>query len=367
MKLTKSTFLFGCLVGGLSSAIVPFLLDSTQADTKFLPFQGHLTDASGDPIPDGAKVVEFKMYDAPVGGNAKWAGEVHKLSVNGGLVNTMLGSKASLGQVDFSTATYLQITVDANDDNQITAADPPLLPRQSIIPSVYASEAGNARQLNSHPAAEYEQIFVNADPSTGILDGSKLRPLSVAGGALLDNTVTENQISKPLNQRLTSLESTRQPIGVVLAWPAAEGLIPDGWKVCKGQEISQLNTSDSAKSRLEELFNGQNLPDFQGHFLRGASDANPLMARQEDTVGRHGHQLNIYPPDPDHNPPQSTSFWDPARPNYVQGGRAIAGGGRAKTVNDKLLNREEKPADDNETRPVNFPIHWIVFIGLSEA
>src|SRR5688572_2598665 len=98
MKLTRTTFFLGCLVGGLGAGALPLLIQFFQAtahgDTKLLPFQGRLTDASGNGLADGAKVVEFKMYDAPTGGSVKWAGEVHKLSVNGGLVNTMLGSKA---------------------------------------------------------------------------------------------------------------------------------------------------------------------------------------------------------------------------------------------------------------------------------
>ncbi len=119
------------------------------APPRLLPFQGRLTDAGGTPVPDGAKVVQFKIYDAPTGGNAVWNGEVQKLTVNGGLVSTLLGSKADLSGVDFNQALYLEITVDANADAQITVADPPLLPRQSILPVVFAVEAGVARSANS--------------------------------------------------------------------------------------------------------------------------------------------------------------------------------------------------------------------------
>src|SRR5688572_9156137 len=127
---TKSTlpYIIAGAAGAIVASLVPLLVSPSRAESKLLPFQGRLTDASGAAIADGAKVVEFKMYDAPTGGTVKWAGEVHKLSVNGGLVNSMLGSKAGLGSVDFSTPCFLQITVDANGDNQITAADPPLLP-----------------------------------------------------------------------------------------------------------------------------------------------------------------------------------------------------------------------------------------------
>ena len=66
------------------------------APPRLLPFQGRLTDASGVPVADGAKVVQFKISDAPTGGTAVWNGEVQKVTVNGGLVSTLLGRKADL-------------------------------------------------------------------------------------------------------------------------------------------------------------------------------------------------------------------------------------------------------------------------------
>jgi len=125
---------------------------------------------------------------------------VHKLSINGGLVNTMPGSKADLKDVDFSTPTYLQITVDAQAIGQtgngvIGTADPPLLPRQSVISAVYASEAGNSRQLGAYPAAAYRAVFANADPSSGQLDGGKIKPLTLSGAAMTGDSITAAQIA----------------------------------------------------------------------------------------------------------------------------------------------------------------------------
>src|SRR4029434_7032396 len=139
MTLMKNkTISFGLLLAGLSA--LPLLEGPACASTHLLPFQGRLTDANGQAIPDGARVVQFKIYDAPVGGRAVWNGEVQKLSVNGGLVSTLLGSKADLSAVDFNRQIYLELTVDANGDGSITPADPPLLPRQSILPAVFAVE-----------------------------------------------------------------------------------------------------------------------------------------------------------------------------------------------------------------------------------
>ena len=197
MSSTLSCILAGA-AGAVVATVAPLLLSTSSAQTQLLPFQGRLTDANGNAVGDGARVVEFKMYDAPTGGNVKWAGEVHKLSVNGGLVNTMLGSKASLGGVDFGTATFLQITVDANGDGAITAADPPLLPRQNVVPAVFAMEAGNSRKLNG---ADWTALMVDGsgaatgDPGSGFVRGAKIQAGGVTTTQLAPNAVTAAQIA----------------------------------------------------------------------------------------------------------------------------------------------------------------------------
>src|SRR5829696_7984871 len=91
----------------LTGLLAPTL--RTHGAARLLPFQGRLSDANGAAIPDGARVVQFKIYDAPVGGRAVWNGEVQKLTVNGGLVSTMLGTKASLSALDFNRDLYLEL------------------------------------------------------------------------------------------------------------------------------------------------------------------------------------------------------------------------------------------------------------------
>ena len=52
------------------AALLTFVGAAQAAPPRLLPFQGRLTDASGTPVADGAKVVQFIIYDAPTGGNA---------------------------------------------------------------------------------------------------------------------------------------------------------------------------------------------------------------------------------------------------------------------------------------------------------
>ena len=268
MKITKTTFFLGCLVGGIGASVVPLLTTAVKADSKLLPFQGRLTDASGSAISDGAKVVEFKMYDAPTGGNVKWAGEVHKLSVNGGLVNTMLGSKASLGSVDFSTASFLQITVDANGDGQITASDPPLLPRQSVTPAVFASESGNSRLL---AGSNWFTFVVTAsgalsnDPSTGFISGAKIQPSSITVNQVQDSAITSAKIldgTVDFADLSATLQNGSSPVGAVIMWWGTKASIPSGWELCDG----------AAPTTLGATLPGSK-PDLQDRFPKGATAA----------------------------------------------------------------------------------------------
>jgi len=153
------------------------------AAPQLLPFQGHLTSAAGEVVPDGSKVVQFRIYDTPVSGSAIWAGEVHKLSVNQGLVNTVLGTKTAFSEtyaggskVTFSEPLYVEVTVDADDDGTITAADPPLLPRQILLPANFARVAHSVR------SASGQEIISSSGSITGeAIKADSINPESLRG------------------------------------------------------------------------------------------------------------------------------------------------------------------------------------------
>ena len=178
------------------------LATAAPAAPPLLPFQGHLTDASGAAIDNGTKVVQFKIYDAPVSGNAVWAGEVHKLSVNKGLVNTILGTKTAFPptysdntKVMFSEPLYIEITVDAQAEGVtgygvITAADPPLLPRQVLLPANFAHVA------QAVMATDGSKII----SSEGEIDGSFLKSESInlnslAAAVTADGGLSADQVA----------------------------------------------------------------------------------------------------------------------------------------------------------------------------
>ncbi len=212
-KLSKFRTAAAILLGSLAFACLG------QQSPKLIPFQGRLTDQNGVAVSDGVRLVQFKIYDSPVGGQAVWNGEVQKLTVNGGLVSTVLGSKASLGSVDFNKSLYLELTIDANNDNQITAADPPMLPRQAILPAVFSKESANSRLLSGN---DWGALFGTNDPVNGKLDGSRIASNSITGSQIAVGAIGAHQIAQG------GIQSSNLADSSVTSWKVASNSIsPD--------------------------------------------------------------------------------------------------------------------------------------------
>src|SRR5712671_789505 len=81
----KSVWLCGFLTTLVNTAAT--VAFSQAATPKLIPFQGRLTDQSGVAVSNGVRLVQFKIYDVPSGGSPIWAGEIHRTTINGGLVN----------------------------------------------------------------------------------------------------------------------------------------------------------------------------------------------------------------------------------------------------------------------------------------
>ncbi len=287
-----------------------------KSETKLLPFQGRLTDSSGEIISDGPLVVQFKMYDEQIAGRAVWEGEEQRLSVYNGLVSTVLGMKSSLAKVDFSKPVYLEITVDANGDDKIGLEDPPLLPRQVIIPAVYAVKAGNADKLNGY---DWSDVFSKGDVQNGRISGDKLEDGSITSAKLANGTIDSAQLADKvadtkkiadkavihskimdgaikrenleasLVEIIDSLklsEDMKIPPGMIVPFSGKKEKVPDGWLLCDGSVVSSQEYPDLFKAigtswgggytrdlqSSETKGNGDfNLPDLRGMFLRGVN------------------------------------------------------------------------------------------------
>ena len=301
-KLIVRTALCAVLVSALGYSFV------AKSETKLIPFQGKLTDASGQVISDGAIVVQFKMYDAPVGGQAKWNGEVQMLSVNGGLVNTTLGTKASLKNVDFSSPTYLEITIDANGDNQIGPEDPPLLPRQSIIPAVYAVQAGeakNAKQLNGY---DWSAVFTDGDPTTGKINGNKLADQSVDTKQIANNAVTSTQI------KAGAVKAVQIADGAITSAKIAKNSVTTDKIATNSITADKLNLSDSELKTLVgaiKTYMSKPVEEFDWSVQLGAGTCLEMIWCNPGTfmMGSPANELGRYDGETQHEVTLTKGYW----------------------------------------------------------
>ena len=132
---------------------------------RLIPFQGHLTSPKAgnpqqyEPVANGQYSILFTLYTAPVGGESKvWGPERHeKVVVVNGLVNVMIGSVMALPKEPefFARPLYVGITIDA--DGNPNTPDLELVPRQVLLPVMYAQVAGSAITAQTAQTAESAQ------------------------------------------------------------------------------------------------------------------------------------------------------------------------------------------------------------------
>jgi hypothetical protein len=155
-----------------------------QSVPPLMNYQGHLTNAAGQPLPTGQYTLTFNVYNVPTGGTAVWGPQAIVADVIDGYFNVVL-STDSTGNDSISTAfaaqpRYVSIRVNA-------AAE--ILPRQQVLSSPYAIQANRAAAADVvAPAAGPGNIF----PSVGNVGIGTTNPehqLSVSGASRLNGNL----------------------------------------------------------------------------------------------------------------------------------------------------------------------------------
>jgi hypothetical protein len=116
--------------------------------------------------------------------------------------------------VDFNLDLYLELTIDANADGQIGLADPPLLPRQSILPAVFARESANSQLLDGY---DWSTLFGTNNPADGTLLDSKIADSSLTSAKIRDDAVTSAKIANGAVTR-SKLDATGASAGQSLTY-----------------------------------------------------------------------------------------------------------------------------------------------------
>ncbi len=119
-----------------------------------------------------------------------------------------------------------------------------------------------------YPVLAYYESFLKIEEGTNVISDEKLKqvPYAVSAG----NGV---------------------PTGSIM--PFIGDTAPNGWVLCHGQDISNVDGSE----RLRNLLGRATVPDLRGMFLRGAGENQEfgkqgpgLLETQEDMLGSHSHE-----------------------------------------------------------------------------
>ncbi len=142
------------------------ILTSEAQVPQSMSYQGQLTDAGGNPVPDGPYDLFFTLYDAASGGNTLWTESHSSTSVTNGVFSVALGQSGNLLNLPFDAQYWLGVKVDT---------EPEMTPRIALRASAYALNAEKVQGTNILPASGSVGIGVTAPgEALDIRDGNVL-------------------------------------------------------------------------------------------------------------------------------------------------------------------------------------------------
>ena len=243
-------------------AIAAIAAQTALAALPSFTYQGVVQNLDGTPL-TGNQVVEFRLYDVAVGGNALWGRARSVLLDANGLFNTELSDEGSvlpnaqtvgLAKVlaDKANVTlYLGITVQGSSGE--------ISPRQALLAAPYAIHASDA---------------LKASGDFNVAGTTKLHGALTVDGSVTMNDITAQTAS--FNSDVTSAGQVKAnsfegfgvvPLRCILMWSGTPDEIPSGWALCNGQSVNGITT-----------------PDLSGKFIVGIDTSD----RDYDYVGRTG-------------------------------------------------------------------------------
>jgi microcystin-dependent protein len=270
-----------------ASWLVPAM--SGQEASPLIPFQGILTNQSGDMVEATApRSLVFRLYEVSIGGAPFWEEAQPGVAVIAGRFSVLLGSRSRLPSAErFTSTIYLGITIDDSDP---ATADIEMRPRQALVPIVSSQISKNALTLKGRSWSDL--LTTGDDPSA---NGAKIRrdklqlafdssSFSEEGSSvrLKEGGVRREQLSPDLFTELNV------PPGTVVAF--AGSVVPTGWLECNGASIPQ----GAEFQRLRDVLGGSILPDLQGRYVLGAGQGTGLTTRTlKQPIGSETKQLEL--------------------------------------------------------------------------
>lgn len=357
---------------GLATVIILLFTSMATYAERLIPFQGRLTDGNSVAI-QGVERVTFVIYDEPTGGTALWT-EVHdNVSIIGGQVNVLLGSRTKLDdpdgnpvttdRVDFTNPRYLGITIGV-------ATNQEMLPRHQLVPSFHARTADHASNATladrATIATDSEKLGGNLPSYYAVATGTgntltQLTQRLDALDILVDNTRTNTIPTGTILPHAGPIDSDR-PADFYYCDGSMKKILIDTTPVAENQALFDVIGYRYGKTVIgnETYFH---VPDYRGMFLRGWANGS---ANDPDRANRTGLDIDGFDVTGDFvgttQTDELTSHQH--RFNFAALLGYSAGGGNPNTYPSNwsgtgaIFNSE--PIGGNETRPINTSVRYII-------
>lgn len=192
-------------------------------------YQGALAGLDGKPL-KGNQTVEFRLYANESGGSPLWGRACNVLLDDNGLFNTEIADAAGTALPDVSSSTPLDDVLAQNASVMlylgvtVAGSSGEIVPRLRLLPVPYAVFAHNVSRATGDFAAggkvSSSQLAVSGDATFAAA-------ATVSGNATVEGDLT-------VSGALSGYGSV--PVGTIVLWSGSANNIPDGWKLCNGQD-----------------------------------------------------------------------------------------------------------------------------------
>lgn len=152
---------------------------SAASVPQLINFQGRLTDAAGQTVPDNSYTVTFRLFDNLTGGSLLWE-ENQNVTTANGLFTVLLGASTPIPDAAFDVdSCYLEVQPLGSD---------PIVPRARITSVAYARNAG---RLNGLSAADLDQ---SAELAAHAANSSAHHTKTMSASELVTGTLAEERL-----------------------------------------------------------------------------------------------------------------------------------------------------------------------------
>ena len=244
--------------------------DPPEATTTGFAYQGVLRDAQGLRLEQTEHTVEFRLYENATGGEALWGRSYPVLLDTNGLFNVALSDKTGSAIADGTPSNGLAKAIAGH-------VGTPLYLGLSVVGS--GAEISPRQKLLAVPVATMALDATAASGDLSVAGKVESSTAKIAGAATAGTFTATNAASVGGNLSLGGeLKGPGSfPRGAIVLWHGSASSIPDGWKLCDGQN----GTPD-----LRDRF----VVGAGGEYAKGANGGEKEHRLSEEELPQHRHE-----------------------------------------------------------------------------